>query len=164
VTLSRSIQVFASVSSFGVTVGAGPGVLAVGTATRSGYVRVFDGANLSRMRTLLPFGTAFNSGVTVSVGGGWLAVGKSVGSAQVNVYNLSNLALATVIQTRPTAPVAGYAGGTRVAWEQNGGTWELLTGTGPGWAALTQFWVAGTWQRRTSQVQFGGWIGGVWVG
>ncbi len=164
VVLNRSIQVFPTGWNFGVTVSAGRGVLVAGTATKAGYVRVLDGANLSRMRTLTPFGSGFNSGVTVAVGGPWLAVGKAAGSSTVNVYALADLSLTKALQTRAGGPAAGYTGGTRVAWEQNDlGAWELLTGTGPGWAAVLQYWVAGTWQLRTYQVLFGGWFGGIWV-
>jgi hypothetical protein len=165
VSLARSIQVFGSGYTGGVTVGAGDGVLAVGTASKGGYVKVFDQANLSRARLLAPFGSGFMGGVTVAAAGGWVAVGKATGSAQVDVFNLADLSLARVIQNVGTAPAAGYAGGTRVAWTRDGaGNRELLTGTGPGWAAVVQTWVTGTWQKQSGFAPFGGWARGVWVG
>src|SRR5262249_50289503 len=162
VSLARSIQVFGSGYTGGVTVGAGDGVLAVGTASKGGYLKVYDQANLSRARQLAPFGSGFTGGVTVAAAGGWVAVGKAAGGAQVDVFNLADLSLARVIQNVATAAAAGYAGGTRVAWTRDGaGNWELLTGTGPGWAAVVQTWVTGTWQKQSGFAPFGGWARGV---
>jgi hypothetical protein len=164
VTLRQSLQVFGESFTLGLSVGAAEGVLVVGAVSQSGYVKVYDQANLSRVRTLTPFGATFAQGVLVATGGSWLAAGKARGTAEVNVYNLPDLSLARSIATRSTPPSPTFAGGTRVAWTRNAqGDWELLTGTGPGWSALVQYWVTGTWQRRTSFPDFGGWPGGIWV-
>ena len=57
-----------------------------------------------------------------------------------------------------------YSGGTSVGWTREAdGTFDLLTGTGPGWPAEVQYWVAGTWNRRTGFPDFGGYPGGIWV-
>src|SRR5207253_4669385 len=57
----------------GMTVAAGEGAMAVGMATGGGTVAVYDGANLSRTRTLSPFGASWTGGVTVAVYGDFLA-------------------------------------------------------------------------------------------
>lgn len=164
VRLQRSLLAFAAGFTGGVTVGAADGVLAVGTASRYGVVRLFDGVGLSRLRAITPFGAAFAGGVTVDVGGGWLAVGRARGGSDVRVHDLSALGLTRTIVTRPTPPRAGTIGGSRVAWAQTAaGEWELITGTGPGWPALVQVWAAATWQQRSQSSVFGGWVGGVRV-
>src|SRR5262249_38110153 len=105
-----------------------------------------------------------NGGLNVSVGGNWVAVGQSAGSSNVKVYNLADLSLAKTIQTRSSAATAGYAGGTRVAWQRNAqGDWELLTASGPGGPALAQYLRRGTGQGRSYELLFGGWIGGAWI-
>lgn len=163
-SLRRTFRPYSNTVTVGVTVGAMTGVLVVGTATGYGKVKVYDQANLSRVRELTPFGTVHNAGVTVAPGGSWLAVGKGAGTAQVNVYTVSNLALVKQLVTQASGPPAGSAGGARVGWmRKTDGNWELLTTTGPGWAAAVQFWVTGTWQRRTQQTVLGGGLGGAWV-
>lgn len=163
VVLARNVQAFPSSHVYGVTVAATDGTLVVGKAAVGGLVRVYDGANLARMRALLPFGAAWTSGVTVAASADYLAVGKMRGGGDIRVYALASLAAPTVIQTQ-SSPPAGGVGGTRVAWSRTTtGDWELLTGTGPGWPAATQLWVAGTWTRRATLAELDGWRGGVWV-
>lgn len=163
IVLSRSVLAFSSSYTSGVTVAAADGVLVAGMAVQGSTVKVFDQANLSRIRTLQPFGS-FMGGITVSVGGGHLAVGRATGSAQVKSYQLQDFGLERAWSTSATRPARGYSGGVRVAWSQtSSGDWELVTGTGPGWNSLIQFWVAGTWQKREERVEFGGGLGGIWV-
>ncbi|MFO0928463.1 MAG: IPT/TIG domain-containing protein [Gemmataceae bacterium] len=164
VVLVRTIQPFLASHVYGVTVAASDGVLAVGKAANGGVVRVYDGPNLARMRALLPFGAAWVYGVNVAVSPDYLAVGRVRGGGDVSVYALSTLASPTVVQTQ-TAPLPrGAIGGTRVAFARSaGGAWELLTAAGPGWPAATQFWVTGSWTRRTSVTELGGSLAGVWV-
>ncbi|MFO0843988.1 MAG: IPT/TIG domain-containing protein [Gemmataceae bacterium] len=164
IVFKRSIQAFASNLTYGVTVAADTGLLVAGLATQANNVRVYDGANLSRVRAIQPFGSNYRNGVTVASAGGHLAVGRMAGGSDVRVYRVTDLVVEAVLQTRSTAPATGQAGGTRVAWTRSdSGGWELMTGTGPGWPGLVQFWVVGTWQRRAERSEYGGWIGGVWV-
>ena len=148
----------------GMTVAAGEGAMAVGMATGGGTVAVYDGANLSRTRTLSPFGASWTGGVTVAVYGDFLAVGKNSGNADVNVYRMSDLSLVTTVHPQASGPQAGYAGGTRVSWTLNAaGNWELLTGTGPGWSALVQYYGTTNWNVTLSYPDFSGYPGGFYI-
>jgi hypothetical protein len=163
--LLQSKQVFGSSYLLGMHVSAATGVLALGAASQSGYVKILDGVNLSNARVLAPFGPSFTGGVTVAIAGGMLATGKASGTAAVIVYNASTLSQLTSIQAETGNPAAGYAGGVRLGWTQlPSGQWELLTGAGPGWPADTSFWTVGTWVRRAKQTEFNGWLNGVWLG
>ena len=79
---------------------------------------------------------------------------------------MSNLGFVTTIQTQPTQPnpTAPYIGGTRVSWTLDApGNWQLLTGTGPGWSALVQYFATTDWHQTLSYPDFSGYPGGFWI-
>jgi len=83
---------------------------------------------------------------------------------------MSDLGAVSTVQTQAAQPTpqTPYTGGTRVSWTLNAaGNWELLTGTGPGWSALIQYYSTVDWHRTLNYPDFGGYPGypgGIWVG
>jgi hypothetical protein len=138
---------------------AGAGVFGVG-GDGANDVKIIDGANLTAVRTWLPFGSSYSGGVYVAAGDlnndgrADVVVGTDAGAApQVNVFDgATGLALSSFFAYAP-----GFSGGVRVAvGDVNGdGFAEIVTGAGAGGGGHVKVFDGMTFAEESSYFAFG---------